>query len=86
MNTWLEHPVLAAFKQAYAEDRMEVAEHLLQALEAMDTQRSGEAENRPAPRSVAQAYLLLAEEHRPAAAAEASDRRFRPGRPVRARH
>jgi hypothetical protein len=85
MNTRLEHLILAAFEQACTEDHMGVAEHLLQALEAMDTQRPGETESRPVSRSVAQAYLLLAEERRPPAP-RAPGRRCRSGRPVRTKH
>ncbi len=85
MNTRLEHLILAAFEQACTDDHMDVAEHLLQALEAMDTLRPGKTENRPVLRSVAQAYLLLAQE-RPPVTPRASGRRHQPGRRVRAGH
>lgn len=85
MNTRLEHLILAAFEQACAEDHMDVAEHLIQALEAMDTPRPGKTENPPVSHSVAQAYLLLAQE-RPPASAKAPGRRHQLGRRVRAGH
>ena len=53
----LEHQILAAFKRALAEERLDVAEHLLKALEAF------QPEPEPAT-SVAQAYQALVDSSR----------------------
>ena len=53
----LDHKILAVLKDAIAEDRLDVAEHLLQALEVL--------EGGPHPgSSLADAYLLIARQRR----------------------
>lgn len=52
-QTQLDHKILAVLKDAVADDRLDVAEHLLQALETL------EGEPRPGS-SLGNAYLLVA--------------------------
>lgn len=53
----LDHKILAVLKEAVAEDRLDVAEHLLQALEVL--------EGEPCPgSSLGNAYLLIAKRRR----------------------
>ena len=51
--------LLAAFKRAMADQRTDVAEHLLLALELLGEQAEGEGEHPPGESRLAEAYRMI---------------------------